>query len=66
MLAGGLNPENVAAAIEQVHPAHVDVSSGVEIDGVKSPERVRAFVQNARNAFDRYSSSSSSEITTQA
>lgn len=64
MLAGGLNPENVGDAIEQVRPAHVDVSSGVEIDGQKSPERIRAFVKNARDAFERYSSSSS-ETTTQ-
>jgi phosphoribosylanthranilate isomerase len=59
MLAGGLKPETVDEAIERVRPAHVDVSSGVEIDGEKSPERIRAFVQNARAAFDRYSSSSS-------
>jgi phosphoribosylanthranilate isomerase len=63
MLAGGLRPENVGQAIEQVRPAHVDVSSGVEIDGEKSPERIRAFVTNARSAFDRYSSSSSDTTT---
>lgn len=63
MLAGGLRPENVAQAIAQVRPAHVDVSSGVEIDGDKSPERIRAFVENARFAFDRYSSSSSETTT---
>jgi phosphoribosylanthranilate isomerase len=60
MLAGGLNPENVAEAIDQVRPAHVDVSSGVEIDGEKSPERIEAFVANARAAFERYSSTPSS------
>jgi phosphoribosylanthranilate isomerase len=65
MLAGGLRPENVAQAIEQVRPAHVDVSSGVEIDGEKSPERIREFVESARSAFERYSSSSS-ETTTQS
>ena len=58
VLAGGLNPENVGTAIEQVGPAGVDVSSGVEIDGAKSPERIRAFVENARAAFERQSSSS--------
>lgn len=63
MLAGGLSPENVGDAIEQVRPAHVDVSSGVEIDGEKSPERIRAFVANARAAFERYSSSSSETTT---
>jgi phosphoribosylanthranilate isomerase len=63
MLAGGLRPDNVAQAIEQVRPAHVDVSSGVEIDGEKSPERIQAFVENARIAFERYSSSSSETTT---
>lgn len=60
MLAGGLTPENVSDAIEQVRPIGVDVSSGVEIDGVKSDERIRQFVANARAAFERYSASSSS------
>ncbi len=64
MLAGGLNPENVAEAIDQVRPTHVDVSSGVEVEGVKSPELIRAFVANARASFERYSSSS--EMTTQS
>ncbi len=63
MLAGGLRPENVAEAIEQVRPAHVDVSSGVEIDCEKSPERIQAFVDNSRAAFVRYSSSSSETTT---
>jgi phosphoribosylanthranilate isomerase len=60
MLAGGLNPENVAHAIEQVRPVGVDVSSGVEIDGHKSPMLIEAFVRNARSAFSRYSASSES------
>ncbi len=62
VLAGGLHPGNVSDAIARVRPAGVDVSSGVEVDGVKSPERIRAFVANARSGFDAHSSSS--EMTT--
>ena len=51
MLAGGLKPGNVADAIGAVRPAAVDVSSGVETDGVKNPELIRAFLANARAAF---------------
>ena len=64
LLAGGLRPANVVDAIEAVRPAGVDVSSGVEADGTKSPELIRAFVANARAAFERYSLSSA--ITTQS
>ena len=49
MLAGGLGPENVRAAIEEVRPWAVDASSRLETEpGVKDHERVRAYVAAAR------------------
>jgi phosphoribosylanthranilate isomerase len=51
LLAGGLNPENVARAIAISGAPGVDVSSGVETaPGVKSPDLIRNFIDNARNA----------------
>jgi indole-3-glycerol phosphate synthase/phosphoribosylanthranilate isomerase len=50
MLAGGLSPENVRAAIERVRPWAVDASSSLEVEpGVKDHSRVRAFVGAARS-----------------
>ena len=51
VIAGGLTPENVGAAIAQMHPYGVDVSSGIEVSrGIKDPERIDAFMAAVRNA----------------
>lgn len=52
VLAGGLNPDNVAARIASVMPAGVDTASGVEsAPGRKDPGKVRLFCEQARRAF---------------
>ncbi len=52
VLAGGLDPETVGAAIAMSGAMAVDVSSGVEsAPGVKDPARIRAFIAAARKAW---------------
>ena len=50
LLAGGLTPENIPDAIRLLHPYGLDISSGVETDKQKDPEKIRAAVAAARKA----------------
>lgn len=52
-LAGGLGPGKVERAVELLHPYAVDVSSGIETEGVKDPSKMAAFVAAVRKEDKR-------------
>jgi len=49
ILAGGIHNENVKEAVMQFHPIAVDVSSGVETNREKDPQKIRAIIENVRS-----------------
>jgi phosphoribosylanthranilate isomerase len=51
IVAGGLNPENVCSVIKAIRPFGVDVSSGVEKDGVKDFGLMKAFIDAVKNCW---------------
>ena len=53
LLAGGLTPENVEQAISKAHPYGVDVSTGIETDGLKDPDKMRRFMTAVKTTDDQ-------------
>lgn len=48
ILGGGLNPQNVSRAIKKLSPMGVDVSTGVEVNGMKDKELIQEFIKQVR------------------
>jgi phosphoribosylanthranilate isomerase len=63
IVSGGLDAENVQAAIEKLHPFGVDVATGVEMaPGVKDPRRLKAFITAVREMDDLYDSDAFDDV----
>ena len=57
IVAGGLTPDNVTELISKYRPFAVDVSSGIENNGQKDPQKMREFAAKVREGYDESESS---------